>query len=194
MSKSLGNFFTIREVLKKYDPEVIRYFILTSHYRSPLNYSDQHLDNAKAALTGLYTALRGLELPVADEAIGDYAARFFIALDDDFATPEALSVLFDLAREVNRLRAAEDETAPVHAALLRHLAGLLGLLQREPEAFLQGGDDEGLSAEAIEALIQQRLDARKNKDWALADKIRDDLKAQGVVLEDGAGTTTWRRE
>ncbi|PKM42152.1 MAG: cysteine--tRNA ligase [Gammaproteobacteria bacterium HGW-Gammaproteobacteria-1] len=194
MSKSLGNFFTIRDVLKKYDPEVVRYFILASHYRSPLNYSDQHLDGAKAALTGLYTALRGLELPPADEQLGDYAARFYAAMDNDFATPEAMAVLFDLAREVNRLRGADDAAAAAHGALLRHLAGLLGLLQREPQAFMQGGAPVGGLADAdIERLIGERLEARRNKDWAASDRIRDELKAQGIVLEDGAGATTWRR-
>jgi cysteinyl-tRNA synthetase len=194
MSKSLGNFFTIRDVLKKYDPEVVRYFILASHYRSPLNYSDQHLDGAKAALTGLYTALRGLELPPADEQLGDYAARFYAAMDDDFATPEAMAVLFDLAREVNRLRGSDDAAAAAHGALLRHLAGLLGLLQREPQAFMQGGAPVGGLADAdIERLIGERLEARRNKDWAASDRIRDELKAQGIVLEDGAGATTWRR-
>jgi cysteinyl-tRNA synthetase len=193
MSKSLGNFFTIRDVLKKYDPEVVRYFILASHYRSPLNYSDQHLDGAKAALTGLYTALRGLTLPAADEGLGDYAARFYAAMDDDFATPEALAVLFDLAREVNRLRGVDESAAAQHGALLKHLAGLLGLLQREPQAFLQGGAAGGLADAEIERLIAERLAARKNKDWATSDRIRDELKAQGVVLEDAAGGTTWRR-
>ncbi len=194
MSKSLGNFFTIRDVLKKYDPEVVRYFILASHYRSPLNYSDQHLDGAKAALTGLYTALRGLELPPADEQLGDYAARFYAAMDDDFATPEAMAVLFDLAREVNRLRGGDDAAAAAHGALLRHLAGLIGLLQRDPQAFLQGGAPAGGLADAdIERLINERLEARRNKDWAASDRIRDELKAQGIVLEDGAGGTTWRR-
>ena len=193
MSKSLGNFFTIRDVLQKYDPEVVRYFILASHYRSPLNYSDQHLDGAKAALTGLYTTLRGLVLPVADEGLGDYAARFYAAMDDDFATPEAMAVLFDLAREVNRLRGSDEGAAAQHGALLRHLAGLLGLLQREPQAFLQGGAGGGLADAEIERLISERLEARKRKDWAASDRIRDELKAQGVVLEDGAGGTTWRR-
>jgi cysteinyl-tRNA synthetase len=193
MSKSLGNFFTIRDVLKKYDPEVVRYFILASHYRSPLNYSDQHLDGAKAALTSLYTALRGLQLPAADEGLGNYAARFYAAMDDDFATPEAMAVLFDLAREVNRLRGSDETAAAAHGAVLRHLAGLLGLLQREPQAFLQGGAGDGLADAEIERLIAERLAARKNKDWAASDRIRDELKAHGVVLEDGAGGTTWRR-
>jgi len=195
MSKSLGNFFTIRDVLKKYDAEVVRYFILSSHYRSPLNYSDQHLDNAKNALTGLYTALRGLSLPPsADEASGDYAGRFYRAMDDDFNTPEALAVLFELVREANRLRAADERAAAAHGALLKRLAGVLGLLQRDAQAFLQGGAAGGGLADAdIEQLIAQRLAARQAKDWATSDRIRDELKQQGIVLEDGAGGTTWRR-
>lgn len=202
MSKSLGNFFTIRDVLKTYDPEVIRYFILTSHYRSPLNYSDHHLENAKAALTGLYTALRGLELGEAEpeRAAGTSSAAeeaFFRAMDDDFNTSDALAVLFDMARKINRLKAEGDTSAACAEALaLKRLAGLLGLLQREPEAFLHGGAVEGggPADEAIEALINERLEARKNKDWAAADRIRDELKAQGILLEDGPQGTTWRRE
>jgi cysteinyl-tRNA synthetase len=192
MSKSLGNFFTIREVLKKYDPEVVRFFILSSHYRSPLNYSDVHLDNAKASLTTLYTALRGLTV-MDTELCGEYAERFFHAMDDDFNTPEAMAVLFELAKEVNRYRDTDADQAAMLAGQLKQLAALLGLLQRDPDEFLQGGDAEGLSAEEIESLIQQRLDARANKDWAEADRIRDELTDKGIILEDGSGSTTWRR-
>ena len=197
MSKSLGNFFTIREVLEKYDPEVVRFFILNSHYRSPLNYSDKHLDEAKAALTTLYTALRGLE-PGEAEAGSDFEQRFTAAMDDDFNTPEAIAVLFELAREVNCQRCCDEPQAAQLGAVLKQLAGLLGLLAREPDAFLQGQGGEaqsgGLSNDDIEALIAQRLEARANKDWAESDRIRDELAAQGIVLEDGAGGTTWRRE
>lgn len=194
MSKSLGNFFTIREVLEKYDPEVVRYFILASHYRSPLNYSDQHLDTAKATLTSLYAALRGLEVVEVDETLADYAARFYAAMDDDFATPQALAVLFDLAHEINRLRVSDMTMAVRHGALLKSLAGLLGLLQRKPEEFLQGATQAGgLGDDEIERLIDERLAARKNKDWASSDRIRDELKAQGIILEDTAGETSWRR-
>jgi cysteinyl-tRNA synthetase len=193
MSKSLGNFFTIREVLKQYDAEVLRYFILSSHYRSPLNYSDQHLDNARAALTTLYTALRDVAHTPPTE--GEYSARFFRAMDDDFNTAEALAVLFELARELNRLKAAGSDAAAV-AAELKALAALLGLLQRDPEAFLKGGapSGDGPDEAAIDALVAARVQAKQEKNWAEADRLRDALKALGVVLEDGAGGTRWRRE
>ena len=195
MSKSLGNFFTIREVLKQYDAEVIRYFILTSHYRSPLNYSDQHLDNAKGALTSLYTALRGLEGATIAASENEYSDRFYAAMDDDFNTSEALAVLFELAREVNRYRNEAPDEAVAYAAQLRQLGGLLGLLQRDPEEYLKGGPAAGgLDDAAIETLIGARLQARADKNWAEADRIRDELKAQGVLIEDGPQGTTWRRE
>ena len=195
MSKSLGNFFTIREVLEKYDPEVIRYFILTSHYRSPLNYSDQHLDNAKGALTTLYTALRGMETVGVEVEENDATERFYAAMDDDFNTSEALAVLFELARECNRLKTEDSGAALKKAAQMKALAELLGLLQREPESFFQSGSSQdGLDDAAINQLIEQRLQARKDKDWAESDRIRDELKAAGIILEDGAGGTTWRRE
>jgi len=200
MSKSLGNFFTVREILARYRPEVVRFFILNSHYRSPLNYSDEHLDEAQAALTRLYTALRGLtgtENPMAGPAgDGEHESRFRAAMDDDFNTAEAIAVLFEMAREVNKLRNEGPATAATLAERLKALGGVLGLLQADPEAFLQGGAEteaDGLDAAAIDSLIQQRLDARKNRDWAEADRIREELKAQGIVLEDGAGGTTWRR-
>jgi cysteinyl-tRNA synthetase len=191
MSKSLGNFFTIREVLAKYDPEVVRYFILRAHYRSPLNYSDQHLDDAKGALTRLYTALRGLDLPTSEIDWNDpYAARFKSAMDDDFGTPEAFAVLFELANEVNKTRDVS------LAALMRALAGVLGLLLREPEDFLQSRTDaqDDYTPERIEALIAERLAARKAKDFRRADSIREELKVAGIVLEDGPQGTLWRRE
>ncbi len=196
MSKSLGNFFTIRDVMKQYDPEVIRYFILTSHYRSPLNYSDQHLDNAKAALTTLYNALRGLEPVSVTVEESTFTERFYAAMDDDFNTSEALAVLFELAREVNRCRSDEPATALQHAAQLRRLGELLGLLQRDPEAFFKGAvSEDALDDAAIEALIAARLAARAEKNWAESDRIRDELKAQGIVLEDTpGGGTTWRRQ
>ncbi len=194
MSKSLGNFFTIREVLKKYDAEVVRFFILRAHYRSPLNYSDTHLDDARQALSRLYTTLKAV--PADDLGVDwneAHAQRFRAAMDDDFNTPEACAVLFDLASEVNRHRSA------ALAGQLRALAALLGLLQREPQVFLQatpGAQGEGedkLSAEGIAVLINARAEAKKAKNFAEADRIRSELLAAGVVLEDSAAGTTWRR-
>jgi len=196
MSKSLGNFFTVREVLKRYRPEVVRFFILTSHYRSPLNYSNEHLDEAAVALTRLYTSLRGID---AGEFVvdTDYEARFNEAMNDDFNTPVALSVLFDMARELNKVKDSDKQRSSQLAATIRALGGILGILQDDAERFLKEGDNqvEGLTAEQIETLIQARIDAKKNKNWAEADDIRDQLKQQGVILEDiPGGGTNWRRE
>jgi len=189
MSKSLGNFFTIRDVLKKYDAEVVRFFILRAHYRSPLNYSDAHLDDARHALTRLYTALK--ETP-ADSAPLDceeaHARRFADAMNDDFNTPVAIAVLFDLANEVNKTR------SPALARQLRQLGAVIGLLQRAPQAFLQGGAGDGLNEADIAARIEARAAAKKEKNFAEADRIRAELLAAGVVLEDKpGGVTEWRR-
>jgi cysteinyl-tRNA synthetase len=185
MSKSLGNFFTVREVLKEYRPEVIRYFILSSHYRSPLNYSDESLKDAVSGLTRLYTALRDVEIIQSDIEV-EYKQRFEQAMNDDFNTPVALSVLFDLARELNKTK------SPALATTLKYLASFLGLLQENPDNFLQGETDNDA---AIETQIQARIDAKLAKNWALADQIRDELKAQNIILEDSPdGTTRWRRE
>ncbi|MFZ3389428.1 MULTISPECIES: cysteine--tRNA ligase [Buttiauxella] len=195
MSKSLGNFFTVRDVLKYYDAETIRYFLMSGHYRSQLNYSEENLKQARTSLERLYTALRGTDGSVQPAGGEAFEARFREAMDDDFNTPEAYSVLFDMAREVNRLKTEDLAAANGLAAALRQLSGVLGLLEQDPEAFLQGGaqSDDGEVAE-IEALIKQRNDARQSKDWALADKARDRLNEMGIVLEDGPQGTTWRRK
>jgi len=186
MSKSLGNFFTIRDVLKEYEPEVVRFFVVRSHYRSPLNYSNVHLDDARSALKRLYTALSVVppqEIGAIDWATS-YAARFKAAMDEDFGTPEAVAVLFELAAEVNRSQSA------ALAGLLKALGGCLGLLQAAPQAFLQAGA-AGMDAAAIEAQIAARTAAKAAKNWAEADRIRSDLLAQGIVLKDAPSGTTW---
>ena len=193
MSKSLGNFFTVREILKLYQGEEIRYFVLASHYRSPLNFSDQLLDSARAALTRLYNSLRGIE-PAAAADDDAYTPRFEKAMNDDFNTPEAIAVLFDLANHLNRARDEGKSTEAARlAAVLKKLANVLGLLEADPETYLKGGagaDDN----EQIEVLIQQRLQARADKNWAEADRIRDELHAMGIELEDKDGETIWRRK
>jgi cysteinyl-tRNA synthetase len=191
MSKSLGNFFTIREVLEKYHPEVVRYLLVSSHYRSPINYSEESLKEAKGALERFYHALRGL--PEAAPAGGEaFVERFGAAMDDDFNSPEACAVLFEMVREVNRLRDGDLAAATALAARLKSLASLLGVLQLEPDAFLRAGAEGKVDAAEVEALIQARLQARVEKNWAESDRIRDQLTAMGVVLEDSKGGTTWR--
>jgi cysteinyl-tRNA synthetase len=189
MSKSLGNFFTIREVLEKFDAETVRFFILRAHYRSPLNYSDVHLDDARGALKRLYTALASVD-PAPVDAIDwsePHARRFREAMDEDFGTPDAVAVLFDLASEVNRSKSA------ALAGQLRALGGTLGLLQANPQTYLQGGGASGLDESQIQALIAERAAAKQAKNFAEADRIRQSLLAKGVVLKDSATGTTWER-
>lgn len=192
MSKSLGNFFTVREVLKQYDRETVRYFLINGHYRSQLNYSQENLDQARSSLERIYTALRDVELVEVDYKQTEFAKRFETAMNDDFNTPEALPVIFELAKEVNLLKEKDAKAAGEHAFILVKLAEVLGIAQQQPEQFLQGDQDDDEVAK-IEALIEQRLTARANKDWAAADAARDALTAMGVVLEDSAGKTTWRK-
>jgi cysteinyl-tRNA synthetase len=194
MSKSLGNFFILRDVLNRYRAEEIRYFIVSSHYRSPLNYSEGQLDNARSALQRLYAALLDTK-PAALPQDNDYQKRFEEALDDDFNTANAVAVLFDLVREINRSKREQQERRHELASLLRHLGGVLGLLQADAEEFLKSrtGQSEGLSDTAIEDLISARLQARADKDWASADRIRDELSEAGIVIEDGNDGTRWRR-
>ncbi|PHR66460.1 MAG: cysteine--tRNA ligase [Idiomarina sp.] len=193
MSKSLGNFFTIRDVLAQYDPETVRYFLISSHYRSQLNYSKDNLEQARAGLERLYTALRDAPESGVDPALtASHIERFNAAMDDDFNVPEALSVLFELAREINRTVQSEPQKAAAYAAQLREFGHLLGLLEQQPEAFLQG-DAADIDVAKIEALIAERNDARAAKDWARADAARDALKSMNIELEDGPTGTKWRR-
>ena len=204
MSKSLNNFFTVREVLKKFKPEEIRFFILASHYRSPLNYSLNNLDEARAALKGLYTSLRGINLQ--DEVDAAYLARFNEVMDDDFNTPKAIALLHELAREINRIKdsdsaKAQEEKAQAEkvtklASTLKTLAGILGLLEESPDEYLKRGvgiDTSGLSDDEIQSLVAKREQARKDKDFKESDRIRDLLTREGIVLEDTADGTLWQR-
>jgi cysteinyl-tRNA synthetase len=194
MSKSLGNFFTIRDVLAKYDAETVRFFLTTGHYRSQLNYSTDNLSQARSSLERIYTALRDVNVP--DNFVLDkksaYVVQFSQAMDDDFNTPQAIAVLFEIAKELNVVKDDDTEQAINLASTLKALGGIIGLLQLSPSAFLQGqnNDDEVV---IIEALIEQRNQARVDKNWALADEARDKLNALNIVLEDSAGKTTWRK-
>lgn len=189
MSKSLGNFVTIRDVLREHKPEVVRYLLLASHYRSPLVYADDALAQTRQALGRFYTALRGLpEADPAQETI--YETQFIAAMDDDFNTPIALSVLFELAHEVQRLREKDPAMSSRLGALLKKLGGVLGILQSDPDAFFQSGMQ--FSKDEIEEMISKRMIARQNKNWAESDRIRDELKAKGIVIEDTANGATWK--
>ncbi|WP_207062259.1 cysteine--tRNA ligase [Motiliproteus sp. SC1-56] len=195
MSKSLGNFFTIREILDKYDAEVVRYFLTMGHYRSQIDYSEESLKEARGALDRFYHALRGLPEVEEGELGNDVEQRFHAAMADDFNTAGALAVLFEQAREINRIKAEDVTGAARLAAQLKRLGGILGLLQQDPDAYLKGGaGQDGPQAEEIEALIVQRAEAKKARDFATADRIRDELKAQRIILDDSREGTTWRRE
>ncbi len=195
MSKSLGNFFTIRDALAHYDADTVRYFLMSGHYRSQLNYSEDNLNQARASLERLYTSLRGLDLTAAPAGGEEYVTRFSTAMNDDFNTPEAYSVLFEMARDINRIKTESIEKASALGALMRELADIIGILHQDPEAFLKGdaaGNDDEVAE--IEALIKLRNDSRASKDWANADLARDKLNELGIVLEDGPEGTTWRRK
>lgn len=188
MSKSLGNFFILKEVLKKHHPETLRYFVVASHYRSPINFSEKTLKNAHNALQSLYIALRDLPIPkLKIDQDDQFSQRFYSAMNDDFNTPEALAVLFDLAHEINRLRTDQLTKAAQYGALLKNLGWILGILQDDPEKFLKSGIDEN----KIQTLIMARNIARKNKNWVEADRIRNELTGMGIVIEDTSNGTTW---
>jgi len=194
MSKSLNNFFTIKDVLDVYDSESVRYFLISGHYRSQLNYSEDNLKQARAALERLYTAIRDVDYSEGElDKSNPFYQKFCVAMNDDFNTPEALAVLFDLTKELNRIKATDEKQANKLAYLLITLANVLGLLHQDADEFMQGDESDDEVA-MIEALIKQRNDARVNKDWPSADDARDKLAALNIILEDGANGTTWRKQ
>ncbi len=199
MSKSLNNFFTVKDILKDYNAEEVRYFILTSHYRSPLNFDVENLNSARSALTRLYTSLRDLKLKKFEEKnmgnFKNYYGLFSQAMDDDFNTPEALAVFFDIAKEINRIKKVKPLIAGQLGFLLKEMGESLGLLEQEPENYLKWGKSESndLSDDLIQSLISARSDAKRSKDWKKADQIRDDLFEKGIILEDKEDDTSWRR-
>jgi|TARA_B110000908_G_C10260853_1_gene459115 cysteinyl-tRNA synthetase len=202
MSKSLGNFFTIREVLKKYHPEIIRYFLLSSHYRSPINYSEENLIEAKTGLERFYMTLRQFpdiqSMPLSDLKGSKYYDYFIVAMDDDFNTREAIAVMYDMVRQINTMLATDKKKASKLVAELKGLGGIFDILGSDPEAFMKGGvvgsQSGSLSPNEIDSLVLERAVAKKSQDFLLADRIRKDLLAQGVVLEDSREGTSWRRE
>ncbi|MFT5503156.1 MAG: cysteinyl-tRNA synthetase, partial [Gammaproteobacteria bacterium] len=195
MSKSLGNFFTLRDVLKTYRAEEIRYFILSSQYRSQLNYSEDQLDNSRQALQRLYSALVGVEIGIAPDS-SDYQSRFEAAMNDDFNTANAVAVLFDLVRDINRAKTESADQVPALAGLLKKLSAVIGLLDADPVQYLKSRVDEseGLSDSEVDQLIEERLVAKGAKDWSRADQIRGQLVAAGIIIEDGPEGTRWRRQ
>ena len=194
MSKSLGNFFTVREVIKVFQPEVVRFFLLSSHYRSPLDYSDGNLHEARTALARLYTSLRGVNI---DENLVDekYKDRFFDVMDDDFNTREAITILHSLSHEINKIDNKKSAQSVRLASTLRYLGGILGLLQEQPESFLKSGEsiEGGFSDVEVQRMIDDRTSAKQDKDYARADKLRDQLAEKGIILEDSVNGTIWRR-
>ena len=181
------------DVLAEYDSESVRYFLISAHYRSQLNYSKDNLEAAKASLSRLYTSLRGMDTRVEPVSESEYRQRFIRAMDDDFNAPEALSVLFDMVKVINTTKADDPNTANQIAAELVQLAEPLGILQTDPETWLQGGAEQGDSDDTINALIEERTQARANKDWVRGDEIRDQLSEMGITLEDTPSGTIWRR-
>ncbi len=194
MSKSLGNFFTIRDVLQHYDAETVRYFLMSAHYRSQLNYSEENLKQARTSLERLYTALRHTDEQCQPQGGGTFVTAFCQAMNDDFNTPEAYSVLFEMAKEINRLKEEDSNAANGLAAELRRLAGILGILQQQPDKFLQSNTGTDDDINLIESLIKQRNEARQNKDWIQADIARNKLTEMGIILEDSSQGTLWRRK
>lgn len=192
MSKSLGNFFTLRSVLEKHDAETLRFFLMSAHYRSQLSYSQDNIDQARASLERLYTALRNVEPNIdINKSFGGYLARFEAAMNDDFNMPVAVAVLFDIVKDLNKLEASS-QSAKDTAGVLKHLGNILGILENSPSQFLQGGGGQDFT-EKVEALIAKRIAARAEKDWVGADAVRDELSALGVVLEESKQGTTWRK-
>ena len=195
MSKSLDNFFTVREVLKSYSPEVIRYLLISSHYRSPINYSEQSLQQSAKALERVYIGLKGLELKSAKSLTNSRYERAYVeAMDDDFNTPEALGILFEMVAEINKIRSTNFDLACQLGKLLLRLGNFLGILNLSPEEFLRGEDDLNINRSEIDNLIQERETARAVKNWQRADEIRDQLLKMKVVVEDNASGSDWRVE